>query len=112
MKSQWPTTDELLRLAKEDPAELEAFRQREIEALINSAPERMQRRLRGLQFQIDAKRLISKNPMASCIEISRMMFDAVHDLNRCLNGQLQTPTQQAKVIQQGNVIAFPVAAMI
>ncbi|MDZ7924854.1 MAG: DUF3135 domain-containing protein [Marinagarivorans sp.] len=111
MQSQWPTTDELLRLAKENPDALEALRQREIEKLINSAPEKMQRRLRGLQFQIDAKRQISKNPMASCIEISRMMFDAVHDLNRCLNGQFQEPTP-AKRKETGAVIAFPVAAMI
>lgn len=111
MQSQWPTTDELLRLAKENPDELEAFRQREVEKLINSAPEKMQRRLRGLQFQIDAKRQISKNSMASCIEISRMMFDAVHDLNRCLNGQLQAP---AKVERKspGAVIAFPLASML
>ncbi len=85
MDFQWPTTNELFRLAKEDPSALEALRQREVEALIASAPSDMQRRLRGLQFQIDAKRRASKTPMAACVAISQMMFDSVYELNDVLN---------------------------
>lgn len=111
MQSQWPTTEQLLKLAKENPDALEALRQREIESLINSAPKKMQRRLRGLQFKIDAKRQMSKNPMASCIEISRMMFDSVQELQQCLNGE--APAQgKVRSANTGEVIAFPVASMI
>lgn len=89
MKSQWPTPDELMTLAKEDPAALEALRQREIESLIESAPATMQRRLRGLQFQIDAKRSASKTPMGACVAISKMMLDSVYELNNVLNDAKQ-----------------------
>ncbi len=86
MQSEWPAVDELIALAKESPAQLEAFRQREIERLIASAPESIQRRLRGLQFQIDCKRRLHTSPMGACIELSQMMFDSVSQLNSALQG--------------------------
>lgn len=110
MQSQWPTTDELLKLAQEDPKALEALRQREIEALIESAPANMHRRLRGLQFQIDAKRSASKTPMAACVAISQMMFDSVHELNDVLNQQSTAPI--STVNQPASVLRFPKAATI
>ncbi len=106
MQSQWPTTDELLKLAQENPEELESFRQREIEYLITSAPQKMQRRLRGLQFQIDTKRSLSKNPMAACLAISQMMFDSVHELNDILNGEGKKINDR-KVSEVAEVLSFP-----
>ena len=107
MQSQWPTTDELLKLAQENPEELEALRQREIESLIDSAPASMQRRLRGLQFQIDAKRSTSKTPMAACVAISKMMFDSVYELNDVLNGA--DHEKPANTAANADVLAFPTA---
>ena len=129
MSTQWPTTEQLLKLAKEDPAALEALRQREIEALISSASPDIQRRLRGLQFQIDAKRQVSKNPMAACVAISRMMFDSVYELNDALTGKTTElaakpaashttnngttnnhPRTQASKNQHGKILAFPMVS--
>lgn len=110
MQSQWPTTEELLKLAQENPQALEALRQKEIAALIESAPVSMQRRLRGLQFQIDAKRSASKTPMAACIAISKMMFDSVYELNNALNSARND--QEAPVVKEAanaDVLAFPKA---
>ena len=108
MQSQWPTTDELLKLAQENPEALESLRQREIESLISSAPEGMQRRLRGLQFQIDAKRSLSKTPMAACVAVSQMMFNSVYELNDILNGDGKK-LDNRKVSEAAEVLSFPAA---
>lgn len=84
--SDFPNFDQLLKWAKEDPEQLERFRQQQIDSIINSAPEENQRRLRGLQFQIDAQRKLHANsPMASCVKISQMMHDSFAELRIWLN---------------------------
>ncbi|MEY4588754.1 MAG: hypothetical protein RL497_830 [Pseudomonadota bacterium] len=105
MQSDWPAVDQLLTLAKENPAQLEALRLREVERLIATAPESIQRRLRGLQFQIDCKRTLHSSPMGACIELSQMMFDAVSQLNNALQG-MSTPTTQTRNIRQAAVLPF------
>jgi hypothetical protein len=90
MQSPWPDVETLIELARKDPDALEAFRQQEIDKLIDSAPASIQRRLRGLQFQIDCKRQLHTSPMGACIELSQMMFDAVYKLNDALQGMNQT----------------------
>jgi hypothetical protein len=64
------------RLASQDPASFEAKRREVIEAVIEGASQRSQRRLRGLQWHIDQVREHSPNPMAACISLSNMMWDA------------------------------------
>ncbi|MGH1440987.1 MAG: DUF3135 domain-containing protein [Cellvibrionaceae bacterium] len=84
--SDFPSFDTLLRLAKEKPEELEKFRQEQVESIINQAPEGSQRRLRGLQFQIDAQRkLHSDSPMGACLKISQMMHESFSELRVWLN---------------------------
>ena len=74
--------DYLCNLLKTDPEAFEAYREREIEKVIQSAPEATQQRLRGLQFQIDAKREVYKDrPYMCCMEISKMMHESFHNLN-------------------------------
>ena len=90
MQSDWPAVDQLIALAKESPAQLEAFRLKEVERLIAAAPESIQRRLRGLQFQIDCKRRLHTSPMGACIELSQMMFDSVSQLNNALQGMTRS----------------------
>lgn len=82
----FPSFDELLKLHQEKPEELERFRQEQIDSLINSAPARLQRRLRGLQFQIDAQRQLHKDSvMGACIKISEMMHESFTELRLSLN---------------------------
>lgn len=85
MLLQWPSTDELIQLAKDNPEELEALRKREIESTISRAPDPIQRRLRGLQFRVDAQRKLCKTPLSSCMAISQMMIDSFYDLNDSLH---------------------------
>jgi len=114
---KWPSVEELMRMAKTDPEGLENFRQREIESLIEGAPKEFQRRLRGLQFEVDCRRSIASNPLSSCIAVSKMMQDSLLELNRALNGvsghksdDRRTGPRRAegtKTADTGQVIPFP-----
>ena len=90
-----PDFDELLLLAQSNPEKLEALRKDMCEALINSAPPEKQRRLRGLQFQIDMEREKSTSPIGACIRISRMMHESFDELRVNLN-QLSATQSQVK----------------
>lgn len=97
-----PEFDDLIKMSKE---ELETLREKYVEEVINSAgSEEQKRKLRGLQFQIDMQRRKSKNPMDSCIKISKMMHDkflelrdALKELNdsniKVKNGKLVEPSE-------------------
>jgi hypothetical protein len=91
--------DELVKMS---PDELEALRQRETRAYIENAPERIRNRLRGLQFQIDAKRKTHRSALGSCIAISQMMQESLERLRAALEGEPLPP--QAPTAQ---VIPFP-----
>lgn len=87
------------RLAKLSPSELEELRRREVDNIIEQAPERVRRRLRGLQFEIDARRRLHKSALGSCISISQMMQESLERLNAALQGNAeQEPTREADVI--------------
>ena len=79
-----PDFDYLKLLANEDPEALERLRRLYCEKLIGSAPLRYRDRLQGLQFQIDMIKRRSKNPLHSCIEISKMMMDNYFDMQQVI----------------------------
>ncbi len=64
-------------LARKNPEAFESMRQKCLEALIEQAPEHSKQRMRGLQWQIDQTRARSANPMAACLNISKMMWESV-----------------------------------
>jgi len=77
--------DELLAMAQE-PERLEAYRQREVHSIIEQAPDEIRRRLRGLQFQIDAHRsLHNDNPIGACVQLSKMMHESFYKLQTYLS---------------------------
>lgn len=81
-----PHFDELVKLAQDDPEALEQLRQQHVNELINNAPASDQKRLRGMQFQIDAQRQIHNgSPMGSCMKISQMMHESLAELRSWLN---------------------------
>lgn len=92
----------LIELSKQDPEQFEAYRKALIDEFIQSAPEESQRRLRGLQFQIECIRDKSKNPIQASYEISKLMWDSLHKLHTTLqSGKVSTPDEDkgsAKVL--------------
>jgi hypothetical protein len=103
-------TQKLMELAKNNPEELERLRRQAIEDLINRAPDHIRNRLRGLQFQIDCKRRLHKNPLGACMEISRMMLDSLQSLNMAIQGELKSPRTVQRAQNPAAVIPFPALA--
>jgi hypothetical protein len=64
-------------LAALDPEAFEARRHQLIEDVIRSAPQHRQPRLRGLQWRLDRVRERSGTPLAACIRMSEMMWEAL-----------------------------------
>ncbi|MEW5972710.1 MAG: DUF3135 domain-containing protein [Pseudomonadota bacterium] len=95
--------DDWARLARSDPEAFERRRAQVIERLIRSSSPRVQQRLRGLQFQVDAQRRLSGNPLGACIRISRMMLRMFYDeFVPVLNGRLPS----CRTGKPGHVIPF------
>lgn len=59
--------DELLAMT---PDELDAYKEQEVERLIEASDPEHRRKLYGLQFKIDSHRHMAKNPIDSCVRIS------------------------------------------
>ncbi len=68
-------------LAKTDPVRFEALRLSTIDDFIAQVPGEDRRlQLRRLQWRIDRVRERAGNPLAACIELSRMMWDSFSHL--------------------------------
>jgi Protein of unknown function (DUF3135) len=106
--------DELLALAKDDPATFESRREEYIESFLTSVSVEKQTRLRGLQWQIDQTRNLARTPMASCIAISNMMWDSLHQLGdqqrefvKLTTGQASQFINIAPASAKASIIPFP-----
>lgn len=102
--------DQWVRLAQEDPDLFEQMRLQKIREMIEDVPEELRHRIEGLQWQIDQMRQSARNPMASCIKISSMMWDSVlgeEGLVQTIEnlGKVPRPDQQ-KHLKQAKIIEF------
>lgn len=97
MKSNLPDFDELLFLANNKPDDLERLRKQLIEEAIQDAPPEYQRRLRGIQFQVDMKIRQSANPMSACVAISELMYESLHQLQLTLNDPEQAQATRKRL---------------
>ena len=77
--------DEWMALYQNDPEAFEHRREALIQQTISNAPQEHQRRLNGLQFQVDMERRRSDSPLQSCMQISSMMWERFDDLRGKLN---------------------------
>ena len=81
--------DEWVDLHNSEPERFDKYRKELLNNLIDSAPERLKPRLKGLVFQMEAEAIKSKSQMAYNIRLSRMMMDMVEEL-MCQLSQLAT----------------------
>lgn len=99
--------EDLAGLATKDPAKFEALRAKMCQDLIQSAPERLHRRLNGLQFTIDMERQKAKTPLAACIKLSNMMHDSLKELQQALANPEEymrnLRQEEAQVLQFGSL---------
>ena len=104
-----PNFDYLRSLADKNPQELENLRQRYSQQIIESAPEKFKKRLKGLLFQIDMERRRSKNALHACIILSKMMMDSYVNLEGAVVGFRDQKVDEVKSETEitDNVIYFP-----
>ncbi len=103
--------DEWMALYQQDP---EAFEQRRadlIQSAISRAPKHHQRRLNGLQFQVDMERRRTHSPLKCCLRVSALMwekFDTLRaNLNELSDQQYNTATVQRSETQPHNADILP-----
>lgn len=103
-----PTFDELKDLAKRDPEGFERLRTELIEDCICRSSARNQRRLKGLQFVIEARRLVADNPMKALLDIQAMMHDSFLRLQQALLAGQQRTSQpkEPKEPTGGRILQF------
>lgn len=80
-----PTFDELRELFQRDPEGFEKLRTELIEDCICQSSGGNQRRLRGLQFVIEARRRVAGSPMKALLDIQAMMYDSFLGLHQALS---------------------------
>jgi len=79
-----PTFDELKQLALHDPDAFEQLRKELVGDCISGSNQKYQRRLRGRQFVIDARRRIASTPTKALLDIQAMMYDSITNLQQAL----------------------------
>lgn len=91
-----PTFDTLLALLDQDPVAFERLREKLIEEEIRDTPPETQRRLRGLQFQIEGIRQTSKNPLDCCVKIQRAMDKKLEEFRKIVRDNHRSGEQLPK----------------
>jgi len=91
-----PSREYLAQLAHDDPQAFESLRRELIENAIRRAPERLQLRLRQLQFRIDSVRRLARTPLGALIKMQSMMWDSF----LCLEEALQHLDTLTRSIEQ------------
>lgn len=80
-RMELPGHDILWALSCDDPQTFETLRSDLIENCIRSAPERIQPRLRQLQFRVDGIRRMSRTPLAATLKIQALMWESFLEMN-------------------------------
>ncbi|MDH5784160.1 MAG: DUF3135 domain-containing protein [Chromatiales bacterium] len=94
-------------LASRDPVAFEQLRRELIEEVIDAASQRCQQRLRGLQWRIDQVREHSPSPMAACISLSNMMWDAFAGEDGLVETLNRRDSLYRRIRKEATIIPFP-----
>ncbi len=111
-----PDFDTLRDMARHRPDELEALRLALCNKVIDEAPDHAKHRLRGLMFQINARRELAGSDLEACEEISSMMHDSLQRMQAMLKDlrsiqsesiMLSTRHHQEKAIAEESATIIP-----
>jgi len=97
-----PSHQVLARLAEADPPAFEALCATLVERLIERAPDRIQQRLRQIQFRVDGIRLRSRSPLGALIKIQALMWESFLQMDQELQ-QLAPLTTGATPLTVGKM---------
>jgi len=103
--------DVLMELTKNNPEEFEIIRQKIISDFIQSLPEDRRHRMECLQWRIDQVRAKAKNPLASCMAITEMMWQSFEKLNALFMEMKKSETSGSKAepMQSADIIPIRMA---
>lgn len=101
-----PSHEEMAALAASDPAGFEQWRAEVVADFIDHVPEKYQRRLNGLQFQIDAIRRTTGNPLGAAVKIQQLMWNSFLRLNDELNEGFDFQNESPKAQTSAAVLPF------
>jgi len=118
MANPLPSHETLSKLACDDPRAFEALRDELVASYIRSAPERLQPRLQGIQFRVDAIRRLSRSPLGALVKIQALMWRSFLDLDHELKTFARRPASRTPSGKQpagseppptggARIIAFP-----
>ena len=95
-------------LASSDPQKFEELRKDRISDLINGTSGQRQKRLLGLQWQIDTVRDQHKDSsVAALLAISELMWETFQQLTEVLQSQAESGLTATIPAMQANIITFP-----
>lgn len=114
LKPQDYAFEDWQRLHEADPVAFEARRKEALESVIQSAPEDVQPRLRGLQFRVDMERSRAGSDLAACLKAQSMMWDSLLKLRDALSelsevqkaGALGAVARRQAELRMATVIPF------
>ena len=91
-------------LAKDDPIRFEEERKRVTTEVIESAPEHLQHRLRGLQWRVDVIRSTHKS-LGATLVISQMMWESFFNLRDALRTAVFQNESIGEYVETPNIFA-------
>lgn len=103
-----PNLNLLFEWAQNEPELLNQWLQQEVQLILDNAPPAHRHRLEGLQFKIEMERRKAKHPMASCMAITRLMYDSIYELSNAFNcqGERLDPPSRDYTAVEAKVLPF------
>jgi hypothetical protein len=112
-----PSHEILSQLALDDPRAFEALRSAMIENYIARAPQKLQFRLRQLQFRVDGIRRLSRTPLGALMKIQALMWDSyfrmdqemqsfLHDAKGAAHPPGEKINPSARPVRNARIIEF------
>ena len=92
-----PSHEILSQLACDDPQAFEALRDELVARCIKNASERIQPRLYGIQFRVDAIRRLSRTPLGALVKIQAMMWSSFLRMDEKLQDFAKSAGNHARV---------------
>ncbi len=104
IQPEMPSVDELIKMAKEAPEQLDKLQTRLSEDLVNKADPRYKARIEALHHRIQLERAQSTNAVDAMLSLTDMMQEKFWHLDKALQAFLNYDKDYFKA---GTILKFP-----
>lgn len=92
---KFPTVDELIKMAKENPEMLDELQKKESQKIIDNSTPENKIKLEGIQFKVNMMKRKNKDKhMKSHLEMADMMWESFHEMNEKLQEYVKQDNQK------------------